>query len=264
MDSYSENRVSELQNKNLPNDSYNHKTVFSFDDYDKALAKYKKEFSLEYKSLNKLSKADKTKIKDKISDMINPDKMYERLGVDVLSIHFAFNMIPMIDPDSDKESGVLLSCATLRQRLTDELGYIIPNVRIMDNTFLEPNQYDIYVRGRLVFSAKISDEDIERNNCYDIISNLEKVCIKYVHKIMTKTDIYKLSELVSLQDSTLVSDIVPEYLSYVDLKNIFANLIYEGCSIKDTVLIFELLNDYARYTQNIKELSTLLKKELLF
>ena len=81
---------------------------------------------------------------------------------------------------------------------------------------------------------------------------------------MSKTTVLKLMELVITQDPTLVNDLIPVFLSAIDLKIILANLIYERISIKDIILVFEILNDYARYTQDRELLSKILIKELSF
>lgn len=44
----------------------------------------------------------------------------------------------------------MLKLQLLRQRVTDELGYIIPNIRIMDSSALDANEYLISIRGNKV------------------------------------------------------------------------------------------------------------------
>ena len=61
-----------------------------------------------------------------------------------------------------------------------------------------------------------------------IIENLKNVCFEYVHQILSKTDVLKLMELIRSQDPTLVNDLIPVFLSPIDLKNILANLLRES------------------------------------
>lgn len=201
-------------------------------------------------------------LRQEMQDLINPNRQYERLGVDVLKIYFSENILSIVDPD--KKGSCLIKIAVLRNQLTDELGYIIPNVRLLDSKFLKPNQYSIYVRDKEVFVGEISATDIEHNNCTEIINNLKEICIKYAHQIITKTEALKIMELVKSQDPTLVNDLIPIFLSPIDLKKIMANLIFQNVSIKDIIFVFEILNDHARYTQDINELTEILKKELNF
>ena len=87
-------------------------------------------------------------VKQNMQDLVNPNKMYERLGVDVLSLQVGSGLLPIADPD--QEGQLLAKIAALRQRVTDELGYIIPNIRIMDSSALDSNEYLISIRGNKV------------------------------------------------------------------------------------------------------------------
>ena len=87
-------------------------------------------------------------VKQNMQDLVNPNKMYERLGVDVLSLQVGSGLLPIADPD--QEGQLLAKIAALRQRVTDELGYIIPNIRIMDSSALDDNEYLISIRGNKV------------------------------------------------------------------------------------------------------------------
>ena len=87
-------------------------------------------------------------VKRSMSDLTNPNRMYERLGVDVLQLQVGTGLLVIADPDQE---GLLLpKIAALRQRVTDELGYIIPNIRIMDSSAIGANEYMISVRGNTV------------------------------------------------------------------------------------------------------------------
>ena len=57
-----------------------------------------------------------------MQDLVNPNRMYERLGVDILSLQVGSNLLVIADPD--QEGQLLAKIAALRQRVTDELGYI--------------------------------------------------------------------------------------------------------------------------------------------
>ena len=87
-------------------------------------------------------------VRQNMQDLVNPNKMYERLGVDVLSLQVGSGLLPIADPD--QEGQLLAKIAALRQRVTDELGYIIPNIRIMDSSALDANEYLISIRGNTV------------------------------------------------------------------------------------------------------------------
>lgn len=87
-------------------------------------------------------------VRQNMQDLVNPNRMYERLGVDVLSLQVGANLLVIADPD--QEGQLLAKIAALRQRVTDELGYILPNIRIMDSSALEGEEYLISIRGNTV------------------------------------------------------------------------------------------------------------------
>jgi len=87
-------------------------------------------------------------VRKDMQDLVNPNRMYERLGVDVLSLQVGAGLLVIADPD--QEGQLLAKIAALRQRTTDELGYILPNIRIMDSSALESEEYLISIRGNTV------------------------------------------------------------------------------------------------------------------
>ena len=92
-------------------------------------------------------------VKQNMQDLVNPNKMYERLGVDVLSLQVGAGLLVISDPDQDGQ--LLAKIAALRQRVTDELGYIIPNIRIMDSSAIADNEYLIAIRSNTVATGMV-------------------------------------------------------------------------------------------------------------
>ena len=92
-------------------------------------------------------------VRQNMQDLVNPNKMYERLGVDVLSLQVGAGLLVIADPD--QEGQLLAKIAALRQRVTDELGYILPNIRIMDSSALEANEYVMAIRNNVVASGYV-------------------------------------------------------------------------------------------------------------
>jgi flagellar biosynthesis protein FlhA len=92
-------------------------------------------------------------VKQNMQDLVNPNRMYERLGVDILSLQVGTGLLRIADPE--QEGQLLAKIAALRQRMTDELGFIIPNIRIMDSTALNENEYLISIRGNPVATGLV-------------------------------------------------------------------------------------------------------------
>ena len=178
-------------------------------------------------------------------ELNSPNGMYERLGVDVLSIRLGTGLLHYADPECENVMLPLIS--KVREELTDELGYIIPNVRCLDDKDLKPDEFRIYVRGimrdKFFVGKNTKNEEISTL----LRKHLRECCIKNVNNILTRTDVIKLMEIVNTQDPTLVNDLIPSRISAVDLRRILVSLIREEISVKDTILIFERLCDYARF-----------------
>ncbi|HSA07091.1 MAG TPA: flagellar biosynthesis protein FlhA [Candidatus Gastranaerophilales bacterium] len=92
-------------------------------------------------------------VKQNMQDLVNPNKMYERLGVDILSLQVGNDLLVIADPE--KEGQLLAKIAALRQRMTDQFGYIIPSIRIMDSTAIGENEYLISIRNNDVATGTV-------------------------------------------------------------------------------------------------------------
>ena len=92
-------------------------------------------------------------IRQEMEELVNPDRMYDRLEVDAVSITVGTGLLRIADPDQDDE--LMPKILALRQKLTDELGYIIPEVRIMESYGVEPNEYVISIRNNVVASGYV-------------------------------------------------------------------------------------------------------------
>ena len=87
-------------------------------------------------------------LKQEMQDLVNPEKMYDRLGVDVVSVPVGQGLLCIADPD--QEGSLLAKIAALRQKMTDNYGYIIPSVRVFDSSELKENEYCISIRNNVV------------------------------------------------------------------------------------------------------------------
>ena len=85
--------------------------------------------------------------------MKKPENIISTLGLDPLSLKTGRNLIPLIDPSV---KGELLERITLiRYHIGQELGFVIPGVRVMDDLSLPPNAYSIEIRGTKVAVGEI-------------------------------------------------------------------------------------------------------------
>lgn len=78
-----------------------------------------------------------------------------------------------------------------------------------------------------------------------IAKALEYVAVKYVDDLLDYDDIDKYLEVVEKENEFLIDNIVPDLLTYADLKYLMTSLIKEKVSIKNITYIFEKINDFA-------------------
>ena len=74
---------------------------------------------------------------------------------------------------------------------------------------------------------------------------IEYVSIKEVSDIMDYSDINKFVEIVLENNSFLVDNIIPDFITASDLKYLLTCLIREKVSVKNIIYLFEKINDYA-------------------
>lgn len=80
--------------------------------------------------------------------MKKPENLLGTLALDPISLKAGRNLVPLIDPG---QNGPLLERITLvRYHIGQDLGFVIPGVRVQDDLSLPPNQYEIDIRGTKV------------------------------------------------------------------------------------------------------------------
>ena len=84
--------------------------------------------------------------------MKKPENLLGTLSLDPIALKTGRNIVPLIDPN---QNGPLLERITLvRYHIGQELGFVIPGVRVMDDLSLQPNYYQIDIRGTRIASGE--------------------------------------------------------------------------------------------------------------
>jgi len=84
------------------------------------------------------------------------DSVEELLKVDILSILVGVRLISLVDPR--KKSSVFDRIGALRRKIAQQLGIIVPLVRLRDNINLEPNAYEIRLYDHIIASGHIEPD----------------------------------------------------------------------------------------------------------
>jgi flagellar biosynthesis protein FlhA len=125
------------------------------------------------------------------------------LRLDTLELEIGYGLIPLVDVE---QGGDLLSrVSMIRQQLAQELGIIVPPIRIRDNVQLKPNEYQLKVKGINVASYELMVDHLLAINPGNIEDDLEGFkTIDPAFGLQAKWIISNLKELAEMKGFTVV------------------------------------------------------------
>ncbi len=126
--------------------------------------------------------------------------------------------------------------------------------------FSEELHLEHKIKGSIETEDEISGRNviwIEKDKCKDFWQNgltsseyiskaLEYVSVKYVDDLLDYEDIDKYLNVVEKENAFLVDNIIPDILTYSDIKYLLTSLIKEKVSIKNITYLFEKINDFCQ------------------
>jgi flagellar biosynthesis protein FlhA len=89
----------------------------------------------------------------KPSEPESPEDMLTMVVVDPLELEIGYALIPLIDNESG--DNLLKRITTIRRQMMNELGLVLPIVRIRDNLRLQPQAYRVKLRGQEVAQGEL-------------------------------------------------------------------------------------------------------------
>ena len=81
------------------------------------------------------------------------DEMMNQIDVDPILLCFGYGLIPLVE--ASQGGDLLERVIMIRRNIAKELGVIIPQIRLLDNIKLSPNQYAIYIKNDEVAGGEI-------------------------------------------------------------------------------------------------------------
>lgn len=85
--------------------------------------------------------------------VISPEIMTDKIGQDKICIKLSEENIELVNPDL--EANLVAQTVKIRQKLAEELGYIIPKIRFENDEALLSNEFQIDVRGVCAFKGAV-------------------------------------------------------------------------------------------------------------
>lgn len=83
----------------------------------------------------------------------NLDNVYALLTVDPISVEVGYSLLPLVDQNSGGH--FMDRIVMLRKQFADELGVVIPPVRMRDSSQLNPNQYEVRLKGESIAVGEV-------------------------------------------------------------------------------------------------------------
>lgn len=90
-------------------------------------------------------------LKQDLVKEISPGVMYSRIGEEKFTVNLSEELIDFVSPDNQDD--LLSETVKSRQKLTDELGYVIPRMVFQDDDTLDACQFCIKVHGLEVYKS---------------------------------------------------------------------------------------------------------------
>lgn len=92
-------------------------------------------------------------VTSEVSFYKNLDNVYGLLNVDPVGVEVGYSLLPLVDQHSG--GNFLDRIVMLRKQFADEMGMVIPSVRLKDSSQLNPNQYEFRLKGETVAVGEV-------------------------------------------------------------------------------------------------------------
>ena len=128
----------------------------------------------------------------------------------------------------------------VREEIKDELGFIMPAVRVRDVPAMQENEYVIKVKNRTVCEGYVVPNKSGVTD--EIYESLKNVLLNNFKTILTNELTEKYIESVRAKNGLLIWDITGA-ISTTEIRIILGDLLENGKSIKDISNIFEKISE---------------------
>ncbi len=166
-----------------------------------------------------------------------PERIEDYLAIDILSVEIGYGLIPLVD---ESQGGDFLDrVTTLRRQIAQELGIIIPPVRIRDNIRLGSDEYTIAIRSNEVTQGRLqtgkflamnpgtAEEELEGEDTFEPAFGLKAKWITTLVKEQAELAGYTVVEPSSVL-ATHLSEVIKQYaheiISRQDVQTLIDNV----------------------------------------
>lgn len=141
----------------------------------------------------------------------------------------------------------------IREELAKEYGYLLPIVRMKDNTDLKPNQYQICIYDRLVWDYNV--ECFDKFSFDEVYEVIKKIAIERFDSIINRQIVKNLLDNVAYHYPAVIQNLIPEKVSYSIVQQILIGIIKQGKSIRNLIKIIEGIEEGINSGLSVEQIS---------
>lgn len=106
----------------------------------------------------------------------NIDNVYDLLGVEPIEMEFGYSLLPLVDEGSG--GSFIDRIVIFRKQFAQDMGVVVPTVRLRDNALISPNQYLIKIKGEEVARGEVLVDyylALDPGNCTGTIEGIDTI-----------------------------------------------------------------------------------------
>lgn len=213
--------------------------------------------------------ADLNELKKNLAKVISPDVMEQKLGEHKISLSISEELIDILD--NDNEYNILSQIVLIRQNITDNLGFIVPKIKLEIDDSLDENEFAIKIRGipvikshaypgyTMFFANELNIEEMPENSYKDkeIITNSDIVWIEDEKSKNFWTKGFDTNDYISGLIEYAVTKYIDDIFDYSDI-----NRYIEIVGNQNLYLIENIIPDYMSVAELKYILTNLIKEKV--
>ncbi len=95
-----------------------------------------------------------------------------------------------------------------------------------------------------------------------LVTHLSEIVKSHAHELLSRQDVSQLLDNLKKSNESLVSEVIPNMVSYGNIQKILGNLLSEGVPIKDMETIIETISDYGSSIKDTEMLTEYIRQSL--
>lgn len=196
------------------------------------------------------------------------NNIYPLLNVEPIEMEFGYSLIPLVD---DSGGGKLINRIVIfRRQYAQDMGFVIPSIRLRDSASLNPNEYCIKIKGEEIASGEILVDYYLAIEPSDLAGEIDGIdTIEPAYGIPSKWILPENKELAEIYGYTVIdplsvmlthmSEVVSKH-SYELLSRAEVLQLIENVKASIPELVEEAFPNIISYSSFQKILSNLLKE----